>query len=182
MVKDTNYDEPDDHTEDEWASSPDEEEEDIEALNLPRRSYEPEPSSRVPFVEDPWPRIVFILMLIGFGLTLLTPPALWSMWNYYLLLTYGLLVIVAVASLYSIKVWKAPTGSRLRYGGLANLFVVLACAVAGLLDAFVTITTGVPILPGSDTPVLFLAFIIVIFSLYTLWLIQRTFTAEEPKP
>lgn len=170
MAKDTNTDVFDDDLE---------EEEDLKKLDLPRRSYEP--IITVPFIEDPWPKTVFILMLIGFGLTLFTPPALWSAWNYYLMLTYGLIVLVSVASVYSIRVWKAPTRSRLRYGGFANLFVVLACAVAGLLDAFVTITTGTPILSVSDTPILVLAFVIVIFSLYTLWLIQRTFATEEPK-
>jgi hypothetical protein len=179
MVKDTNYDESDDYTEDEGASFPEEEEEDLKGLNLPRRSYEP--IATEPFIEDPWPKTVFILMLIGFGIVLFTPPVVWAAWNYYLLLTYGLIMLVAVASIISIKVWKASVGSRLRYGGLANLIVVLSCGVAGLLDSFVTITTGVPLVTISDTPVLVLAFVIVIFSLYTLWLIQRTFAAEEPK-
>jgi hypothetical protein len=70
MVKDTNYDESDDYTEDEGASFPEEEEEDLKGLNLPRRSYEP--IATEPFIEDPWPKTVFILMLIGSSSLLLS--------------------------------------------------------------------------------------------------------------
>ncbi|MFW9909008.1 MAG: hypothetical protein ACFFEF_10565 [Candidatus Thorarchaeota archaeon] len=145
------------------------------------RSYAT-PAERVSsFVHDPWPKTAFILIVLGLSLSLLTPPAIWSQWVYYLLATYLLLVLVAVASINSIKVWTGAEGSRLRWGGLTNLIVVIVSAAAGVWDAILMITTGVSLIPGSNTSVILLAAVIVAFSIYTLWLIQRTFSAEPKK-
>ncbi len=154
-----------------------EEDEDKEE-DYEERSYA-DPNEKGPsFINDPWPKTVFILIMIGFGFVLLTPSAIWSQWLYYLIITYGLLVLVGVSSVISIGVWRDAGGSRLRWGGLTNLIVVLVCGVIGTLDAIWMVTTGTSVLPGSNTPVLGLAAVIVLFSLYALWLIQRTFKTE----
>ncbi|MFW9933580.1 MAG: hypothetical protein ACFFDR_13095, partial [Candidatus Thorarchaeota archaeon] len=158
---------------------PDEDEEEIEyrrgtsALN--------EIPDKPSFMDDPWPPIAFILILIGFGFTLLTPVDIWSQHVYYLVTTYLLLVFVAIASVISLGVWKKAGGSRLRFGGITNLLVVLICGAFGTVDTLLVVTTGNPLIPGTNTPVLLLAFVIVIFSLYSLWLIQRTFATDVPK-
>ncbi|MDF1540940.1 MAG: hypothetical protein P1Q69_18740 [Candidatus Thorarchaeota archaeon] len=151
---------------------------DEEDMEEESRSYDDlikEPSS---FSDDPWPPTVFILILIGFGFVLLTPPIIWSSWNYYLVLTYGLLVLSAISSVISLGVWNNTQGSRLRFGGLTNLIVVLICGVLGTVDALLMVTTGDSIIPGSGG-ILLLAVVIVLFSLYSLWLIQRTFNVDQ---
>ncbi len=142
------------------------------------RSYDDLIKERSAFSDDPWPPIVFILMLIGFGFVLLTPPDIWSVWHYYLVITYGLLVLSGISSVISIGVWNNTQGSRLRYGGLTNLIVVLICGGMGTLDTLLIIATGDSLIPGSGV-ILLLATVIVIFSLYSLWLIQRTFNVDQ---
>ena len=154
-------------------SFPDEDDDDFQ-----ERSYADPNEKTSSFLDDPWPRTALILILIGLGFVLLTPNAIWSQWYGYLITTYGLLALVAVSSGISLGVWRDAGGSRLRWGGLTNLLVVLVCGVVGTLDAIWMVTTGESILPGSNTPVLGLAAVIVLFSLYTLWLIQRTFKTE----
>jgi len=142
------------------------------------RSYQDLIKEPSPFSDDPWPKTVFIIIMIGFGFTLLTPPDIWSQWHYYLVITYGLLVLAGISSVISIGVWNNTAGSRLRYGGLTNLLVVLICGVLGTLDTILMITTGESVVPGSGG-ILALAAVIVLFSLYSLWLIQRTFNVDK---
>ena len=175
------------YDEDEVFEDFDEEEEDDTFLdeedemdNYPERTYpEPsEPSDRFAFLEDPWPMMAFIFIVIGLAIVLFTPSAIWSVWHYYIVTTYGLILLAGVASMISLGVWRNAEGSRLRWGGLTNLIVVLAAGVVGVVDAINLIMTGSSILVGSSTPLLALCVVIILFSMYTLWLIQRTFTAE----
>jgi hypothetical protein len=145
--------------------------------NYPERTYG-EPSERFAFLEDPWPAMAFIFIIIGLVIVIFTPPTIWSAWHYYIVTTYGLILLAGVASMISLGVWRNAEGSRLRWGGLTNLIVVLAAGVVGVVDAIMVITTGSSILVGSTTPLLALCVVIILFSMYTLWLIQRTFTAE----
>ncbi len=179
MVRDEDlFEEMDDEEED--AFFPDEDEEEIEERSRP--SPMKVMGDEKSFLDDPWPPIAFILIIIGFGFTLLTPYDIWSQHHYYLVVTYLLIVFVAIASVISLGVWRNSGGSRLRYGGLTNLLVVLVCGIFGTADTILVVTTGLPLIPGTSTPVLALAFVIVIFSLYSLWLIQRTFSADKSSP
>ena len=174
MIDDEEFFEEDEDEEDEFF--PDEDEEEIAERSRP--SFSEVLSSESSLLDDPWPMTAFVLIIIGFGFTLLTPADIWSANVYYLVITYLLLVFVAVASVISLNVWREAGGSRLRFGGLTNLIVVIVCGIFGLVDTILVVTTGLPLIPGTNTPVLALAFVIVLFSLYSLWLIQRTFNAE----
>ncbi|MHA2425404.1 MAG: hypothetical protein ACXAEF_11485 [Candidatus Thorarchaeota archaeon] len=167
------FEEIDEEEEDTFPDNEDDDEEEYE-----ERSYADPNQQTTSFLDDPWPMAAFILIIIGLVLVLFTPPTIWSAWHYYLIVTYGLIVLVVLSSVISLGVWRNAAGSRLRWGGLTNLFVVIISGVVGVLDSISIVTTGVSIIPGSNTPVLALAAVIVLFSLYTLWLIQRTFTAE----
>jgi hypothetical protein len=137
----------------------------------------PGPVSGASFVLDPWPKTAFILIVIGFGFDLLTPPAIWSVYVYWLVMNYALLVLVAVAAVQSIKIWVLGAGSRLRWGGITNLALVVGSGVLGTLDTISWLGFGSSIVPGYDSSLLLLSAVLVIFSLYTLFLIQRTFNS-----
>lgn len=177
MVRDEDFFEENEEEEEEMFFPDEDEEEREERQRPPPERFMDDTHN---FMEDPWPPAAFILILIGFGFTLLTPIDLWSQHVYYLVTTYLLIVFVVIASIISLGVWKKAGGSRLRFGGLTNLLVVLICGVFGTLDTLLVVFTGVPLIQGTTTPVLLLAFVIVIFSLYSLWLIQRTFATDKP--
>ena len=145
------------------------------------RSYsiEPDVDRWVKFNEDPWPKTVFILILIGLALTTFTPAAIWSYWHYNIIFTYGLIVLTAVSSVTSIKVWVVAAGSRLKYGGATNLALVIACAILGTIDTFSWMLVATGLLPICTEPIIGVCLIVVVFSLYGLWLIQRTFVPEQ---
>ncbi|MHA1962919.1 MAG: hypothetical protein ACW99U_22245 [Candidatus Thorarchaeota archaeon] len=146
--------------------------------SVDERSY-PVLSETPSFIENPWPKVTLVLILIGLGFTLLTPPAIWSNWVYFLVVNYLLIVMAGAGSAYSVKVWKTAAGSRLRYGGMTNLVVVIAAAIIGTLDTISWMINGTSIVAGVNTPILALAAVIVLFSLYSLWLIQRTFQGDK---
>ncbi|MHA1903550.1 MAG: hypothetical protein ACXADL_05985 [Candidatus Thorarchaeota archaeon] len=167
----------DDYDEDEEDTFPDEEEE-TEVELVDERSYSV-PSETVSFIDNPWPTVTLVLILIGLGFTLLTPPAIWSDWVYFLVVNYLLIVMAGAGAAYSVKVWKTASGSRLKYGGITNLIVVIAAAIIGTLDTISWMLNGASIVAGVNTPILALATVIVLFSLYSLWLIQRTFQKDK---
>lgn len=175
-----NYDE-----DEEDLAFPDEDEEDIEEVD--EDEYEEieevfaerytERSSG--FFLDPWPRVVFILTIIGLGVVLLTPPAFWSVWNYFILADYFLIVFVGVAIVFSLITWNKAGTHRLRWAGPSNIIVCLLCGAIGTLDTASWILSGVGLFAGIDTPLISLCMVLVFFSLYTLWLVQRSFGAEQ---
>ncbi|MHA1936274.1 MAG: hypothetical protein ACW97A_13445 [Candidatus Thorarchaeota archaeon] len=167
----------DDYDEDEEDIFPDEA---VETKKAPvdERSYSI-PSEAVSFIENPWPKVTLVLILIGLGFTLLTPPSIWSDWVYFLVVNYLLIVMAGAGAAYSVKVWKTAEGSRLKYGGITNLIVVIAAAIIGTLDTISWMINGTSIVAGVNTPILALAAVIVLFSLYSLWLIQRTFQGDK---
>jgi hypothetical protein len=127
------------------------------------------------FMLDPWPRIVFILTIIGLGVVLLTPPAFWAVWNYFILADYFLIVFVGVAIVFSLITWTKAGTHRLRWAGPTNVIVALLCGGIGTLDTASWIMTGTGLFAGIDTPLISLCIVLVFFSLYTLWLVQRSF-------
>lgn len=172
--EDEMFEEDDEDVEDdEYFSDEDEEDNEME-----ERSYAAPNETLSSFINDPWPKTVFILLLIGLAFVLFTPNSIWSLWHYYLVTTYGLIVLVGVSCIISLGVWKKAGESRLRWGGVTTLIVDVISGVVGVLDSISVVTTGSSIIPGANTPILALATLIVVFSLYTLWLIQRTFNVE----
>lgn len=129
---------------------------------------------------DPWPRVVFILTLIGLGIVFLTPTAIWSVWNYFILGNYLLIVFVGVAIVFSMVIWSKAGTHRLRWAGPTNVIVVLLCGAIGTLDTASWMSSGAGIFAGIETPLLSLLIMLVIFSLYSLWLIQRSF-GHQPR-
>lgn len=178
----------DDSNEDEEDTAfPDEDEEDAEVEEVDEEEYgeiEKVFSDRgreglTGLMMDPWPRVVFILTLIGLGVVFLTPPAIWSVWNYFILGNYFLIVFVGVAIIFSLVVWSKAGSQRLRWAGPTNVIVVLLCGAIGTLDTASWMVYGAGLLAGIETPLLSLLIMIVIFSLYSLWLVQRSFGKEQ---
>jgi len=130
------------------------------------------------FLADPWPRVIFVLILIGFGFALIPPYPIWQQWNYYFIINYGIIIMATVAAVLSLRIWKL-TSSRIRYGGLTNLIVVIVAAVIGTLDTISWVLFSQSIIPGTATPILSLAAVVILFSLYSLWIIQRSFQQNK---
>lgn len=145
-----------------------EEDEDLPTLDIPATSD---------FLADPWPKTTFILMLIGFAITFLTPGPVWDIWVHQITGNYIIAMIAAVGAIFSLKIWRESGTSRLRYGGPTNLIVILACLGLATLETISLILTGAGPIAGVPglTPA---ALLIMIFSLYSLYAIQRTLTSE----
>jgi hypothetical protein len=127
------------------------------------------------FIKDPWPRTIFFLLLVGFAVVFLIPPGFWAIWRYFIIADYLLVILGAVGLVYSLMTWSKSAGDRLRWAGITNVFVVLAGVIIGLLDTLSWIFLGGSIVPGFETPLLAFCFVLVIFSLYSLWMIQKSF-------
>jgi len=131
------------------------------------------------FILDPWPRIVFILTIIGLGVVLLTPQSIWAVWNYFILADYFLIVLVGVAIVFSLVIWSKAGTHRLRWAGPTNVIVSLICGAIGTLDTASWMFSGASLFVGIDTPLIALCMVFVVFSLYTLWLVQRSFGPQQ---
>jgi hypothetical protein len=166
---------------------PDEDEED-EVEEVDRSEYESiedvfsdrSKKRSVGFIMDPWPRIVFLLTIIGLGIVLLTPPAIWAIWNYFILADYFLIVLVGVAVVFSLVTWTKAGTHRLRWAGPTNVIVCIICGAIGTLDTASWMFSGASLFMGIDTPLVTLCMVFVVFSLYTLWLVQKSFGSQQP--
>lgn len=138
------------------------------------RTYEPGVGRLEKLLRDPWSPIVFILTLIGLGLVLLTPPAIWNPFRYFILADYFLIVFGSVAIVFSLMTWSRAGTHRLRWAGPTNIIVVLASVAIGIIDSISWMLSEVGLFPAIDTPLLPLCFMLVIFTMYTLWLVQRS--------
>lgn len=143
------------------------------------RSYEPGEGRLATFLKDPWPLVVFIITVIGLGLVLLTPPAIWNPHRYFILGDYFLIVFGAVAIVLSLMTWYRAGTHRLRWAGPVNIIVVLASAIVGILDSFSWMLNNVGMFYPIDTPILYMSFMLIIFTMYTLWLVQRTLDPDR---
>lgn len=175
--EDTFY-EDDEYDEDEEEESfPDEDEDDeyesIEDL------YESGEGRLDKFANDPWPSTTFVLVIIGLAMVLLTPVDIWFAWNYFLIAEYFMLIIGGVAIAYSLVTWSRAGKHRLRWAGLTNLVLVFALIIVGTLDTFSWILTLHSLFPGVQTPIISLALVLAVFSIYSLWVIQRNFAGPK---
>jgi hypothetical protein len=156
---------------------PDEVDEDdyepIEAL------YEPGGDRLEKFASDPWPPTTFVLVVIGLVMVLVTPPDLWAVFNYFLIGNYFMIILGGATIAFSLVTWNRAGTHRLRWAGVTNLVLVMALLVVATLDSFNWIANSQSIIPGLDEPIIVLALVLVVFSIYSLWVIQRNF--GEPK-
>ncbi|MFX1579298.1 MAG: hypothetical protein ACFFBJ_06585, partial [Promethearchaeota archaeon] len=75
--------------------------------------------------------------------------------------------------------WNNAGKHRLRWAGLTNLILIFALIIVATLDTFSWILTLHSIFPGVETPIISLALILAVFSIYSLWVIQRNFTGPN---
>ena len=131
------------------------------------------------FLQDPWPSTVFLLTVIGIGILLLVPPEIWNPNRYGILGAYFLTIASVVGIVFSLITWSRAGTHRLRWAGPANIIVILACLVIGILDSIMWMISGMSLVPALDSPLIVLCFMLVIFSLYTLWMIQKSLDPEH---
>jgi len=141
--------------------------------------YEPGGERIAKFVKDPWPPTTFILVIIGLAMVLLTPPDLWAIFNYFLIADYFMIILGGAAMAFSIVTWSRAGRHRLRWAGITNVVVVAALLIVATLDTFSWIVSAQSIIPGVDTPIITLALVLVVFSIYSLWVIQRNFGGPD---
>ena len=157
----------------------DDEDFDVEP-DLDVRTYkEKEPGSWFPkFISAPWPLTVFIITVIGLGVILVTPPDVWAPNRYSILGVYFLIVTALVGIVFSLITWVRAGTHRLRWAGPVNIIVILFSAAFGIVDTASWIMTGFSMFPELDTPLILLCFMLEFFSLYMLWMIQRSLDPE----
>ncbi|RDE11480.1 MAG: hypothetical protein C4K49_11790 [Candidatus Thorarchaeota archaeon] len=137
-------------------------------------STQPIEEEKVPFVDDPWPRIVFFLMVIGFVFVIFTPPAAWAAWSWTFVGAYFLVMLVTAGMTFGFLIWVKNPETNLRFGGFTNMIVILICGMLGVVDTTSLIVVGVPLFPALGTSLMSICTLIVIMCMYSLWLIQRT--------
>lgn len=130
------------------------------------------------FMSDPWPPTAFIITLIGLGLVLLTPPEIWAPNRYGLIGIFALLGASLVGIVFSLITWKRAGTHRLRWAGPVNIIVILIASGFGVVDTFSWILYNAGMIAGLDQPLILLCFMLVFFSLYMLWMIQRSLDPE----
>ncbi len=174
FFEDDKYDEEDEEEDD----FPDEEyeDDDVDDEYDPSEVLDGPQSERLRnFVNDPWPPTTFVLVIIGLAMVLLTPPEIWYYWNYFLIAEYFMVILGGAAMAYSLITWDRAGKHRLRWAGITNFVVVIALIVLSTIDTFSWILNQQSIIPTIDTPIISLAMVLVVFSIYSLWAIQRNF-------
>ena len=162
--------------EDEFPDEVDPEDDDYEPIEA---IYEPGGERLEKFASDPWPLTTFILVVIGLAMVLLTPPDVWAVHNYYLIANYFVIILGGATIAFSLVTWNRAGTHRLRWAGVTNLVLVAALLIVAVLDTFSWMASNQSIIPGLDEPIIVLAMVLVVFSIYSLWVIQRNF--GDPK-
>ncbi len=133
------------------------------------------------FLMDPYPKLVLLLTAIGLLIVLLVPHDVWHTEvqpgiaaGHLFVGNYVILILGAGATLLALTVWNTRTG-WLKYGGLTNVVVILLCVVIGTADTIAWSLTGQGLFPSIfDSPLLSLMAIIIMFCIYSLWMIKKT--------
>ncbi|RDE13823.1 MAG: hypothetical protein C4K47_05765 [Candidatus Thorarchaeota archaeon] len=159
----------DNETEEEEEASAEEAEEE----ELPEE-VTPEEGVKQGFLDDPWPRMVFALMVLGFILVIFTPIDMWATYRYSLVGTYVFVILACAGALFAFKIWKKNPGSGLRWGGLFNGITISFCLVLGVTDSLETVFFGSGLFPGVSTPVFAIAIFVVVMCMYSVVLIDRS--------
>ena len=135
-------------------------------------------STYAKFISDPWPPAVFLITVIGLGIVLLTPAEIWAPHRYSVLGIFFLIVAGLVGVVFSLITWARAGTHRLKWAGPVNIIVVLLAVGVGIADTLSWILSGASIVPALDSPLILLCFMLVFFSLYMLWMIQRSLDPE----
>lgn len=180
---DDTFFEDDEYEEEEEEGFPDEEfeEDEDDDFDFVDSAYEPPSVRLAKFANDPWPPTTFILVIIGLVMVLATPPDYWALWNYFLIANYFMVIIGGAAIAFSLVTWSRAGKHRLRWAAVTNVFVVFALIIVATLDTFSWMIFLQSIIPGVDTPIISLAMVIAVFSIYSLWVIQRNFATPKRK-
>jgi hypothetical protein len=137
------------------------------------------PARIASFIQDPWPKTVFLVTIIGFIIVIFTPHDIWSIWNWTLVATYGLITVNVIVSPYSLKIWYEGQG-WIRYLGIASFFIMNGTVLIGTIDSLLWVSTGLGLIPGYELgSLLSLCFIIIIFLAYGLYFGYRFLTSES---
>ncbi|TFG32951.1 hypothetical protein EU528_01990 [Candidatus Thorarchaeota archaeon] len=181
---DTFFEEDDEETtfpDEDIADEDTEEDEDFEEeTDFEVRSYEERDTVGwfTKFMADPWPPTVFLITIIGLGIVLFTPPAIWDPNRYGILGVFFLIVAALVGIVFSLITWSRAGTHRLKWAGPVNIAVIVLATGFGVIDTGSWILNGVGMFPELDTPLILLCFMLVFFSLYMLWMIQRSLDPE----
>ncbi len=168
---------PDEDVEDEDLEEDLEEEEEIEFEDA--RSYDTEGlTGLAKFLVDPWSPIVFLITIIGLGIVLLTPDSIWAPHRYSIIGIFFLIVMCLVGIVFSLITWNRAGTHRLKWAGPVNIIVILAAGGVGILDTLSWMLNNTGLVAGLDQSLLLLCFMLVFFSLYMLWMIQRSLDPE----
>jgi hypothetical protein len=130
------------------------------------------------FLEDPWPKTAFILILIGFVIILPWPETIWFTWLYHIIALYLLSILSVVAIVYSLKAW-ITTSTRIRFIGMTFIVISVVCMIVGFIDTIAWAITGYSFIPALDTPLVVLLVVIEVFLIYTLWIMRSQFMAPK---
>ena len=169
--------EEEDEEEEEEDDFPDAEEDEDDGYD-PRYAIDG-PSRLTTFANDPWPRTTFLLVIAGLAVVF-APPMLWEGANrYFLLAVYVLIIVCGVALSYSIVTWEKARGSRLRWAGVTNFVVVLGALGIGIVDSLYWVVNNQSIIPGITSPLISLILVLVVFTIYTLWIVQKNFSGPR---
>ncbi len=177
--EDTFFEDDSDEEEEEEDDFPDEvdpEDDDYEPIEA---LYEPGEGRLESFTNAPWPPTTFVLVVIGLAMVLLTPPDLWALFNYFLIADYFMIILGGAAIAFSLVTWTRAGTHRLRWAGVTNLILVTALLIIATLDTLSWMISAQSIIPGVDTPIITLALVLVVFSIYSLWVIQRNFAGPK---
>ncbi|MFW9834095.1 MAG: hypothetical protein ACFFEK_08885 [Candidatus Thorarchaeota archaeon] len=175
FYEDDEYEEEEEEEEEEEDIFPDDEED----YDVADALYESGESRLESFARDPWPKTTFLLLVIGFAMIFFTPTNVWFAWNYFLIANYLMLIVGGAAICYSLITWTKAGKHRLRWAGLTNLILIFALIIAATLDSFSWILNLHSIFPGVETPIISLALVLAVFSIYSLWVIQRNFAGPN---
>ncbi|MHA2385432.1 MAG: hypothetical protein ACXAEE_04395, partial [Candidatus Thorarchaeota archaeon] len=130
------------------------------------------------FLQDPWPKTAFILILIGFAIILPWPEPIWFTWLYHIIALYVLSILGVVAIVYSLKAW-ITVSTRIRFIGMTFIIISVVCIAVGFIDTIAWAITGSSFIPALQTPLVVLLVVIEVFLIYTLWIMRSQFMAPD---
>jgi hypothetical protein len=130
------------------------------------------------FLEDPWPKTAFILILVGFAIILPWPESIWFTWLYHIIALYVLTILGVVAIVYSLKAW-ITSSTKIRFIGMLFIIISIVSLVVGFIDTIAWALTGFSFIPALQTPLVVLFIVVEVFLIYTLWIMRSQFMAPE---
>lgn len=133
------------------------------------------------FLVDPWPQLTLLLTIIGFLIVILVPHEVWHtevfpglVAGHLFVGNYLVLILGTGATVMALMVWNTQKG-WLRYAGITNVIVILLCVVIATADTIAWSLTGQGLFPSIiDSPMLSLMAIMIMFCIYSLWMIRKT--------